>query len=71
MAPKIAPDEKLGPWKLVPFLLRVGVARDDLGLAAGRALFLAGFADCPRLAKSLVMHIRWWRLKVVQARHPL
>jgi hypothetical protein len=47
--------------------LRLGVARDDLGLAARRALFLAGFAVWPRLAKSLVMHIRKWRLKVEES----
>ena len=40
MAPKIAPDEKLGPWKPALFLLRVGVARDDLGLAPDELFFL-------------------------------
>ena len=64
LEPDLEADEKLGPWKPALFLLRVGVALDDLALAPGRALLLAGFADCPRLAKSLVMHFRWWRLKV-------
>ena len=39
ITPKIAPDEKLGPWKLALFLLRVGVARDDLGFARDELFF--------------------------------
>ena len=67
MAPKIAPEEKLGPWKpeLLPpriALPRLGVAREDRGLPAGLALFAGAFPVRPRLAKSLVMQIGLWRV---------
>ena len=67
MAPKIAPEEKLGPWKLELLpprigLPRLGVAREHRGLPAGRALFAGAFPFRPRLAKSLVMQIGLWRV---------
>ena len=67
MAPKIAPEEKLGPWKpeLLPpriGLPRLGVAPEDRDLPAGRALFAGAFPARPRLAKSLVMQIGLWRV---------